>query len=338
MSMIALYIAPFALESPFDFTVHPLRLSSPAQTNYELNSLVKELQDVWKTQDKLPDALCFPENLKWVLFCPERMTFLCRANYSHAFLERSGGTKYGKYIVVPEILALRADFLARMRELIPSQVPYITYVEALNPDRRLCPLKFCTPPGLVYPRPPCSHFAKILFHTKGVKSPILTQNKINPTYHLAIWIPGTMLPWEVLLPTANPDPTSYITYAFKAALTAATSTGHGQHTLNELLSLGYYPTGQNWMLIDFLTGSQIHKSCVPDLRVPEAGTSTYIVGSAQCGPLTKKILAVIKEHGAPGWPGFWEDLVSTQKLRAWHVEKSPIWTPASSASSSEHGD
>ncbi|KAF8424278.1 hypothetical protein EV426DRAFT_90949 [Tirmania nivea] len=308
MSKIALYIAPFGLESPFDFivpattAVHTHLLS---QTNFKLNDLVRELQKAWKSQSNLSNAQYFPEDLKWILFCPKRMTFLCRGSYNQAFLAQSSGREYGTYIVVPEIFAFKPDFLARMWELIPAQVPYITYKEALKANRH-CP-KGC---AAGVPPAPCPHFAQQLFHTEGVNYHCFAPH----TYHLAIWIPGTTLPWDVLLPSKNSDLTSYITYAIKAALTAATSNDAEQHTLNELKSLGYYPTDQNWMLIDFHTGNQIHNICVSDIPM-SATTSTYIVCSVQCAPLVKKMLAVIKEHGAPGWPGFWEDLVSTQKQR-----------------------
>jgi len=132
------------------------------------------------------------------------------------------------------------------------------------------------------------------------------------------------------------DPTGYIKFAFKCVLTAATGADSGQHTLNDLLSLGYYPTEQNWMLIDFKTGSQIHKSCVPDLKIRGGESCTYIVGSVQCAPLSKQILGAIKQFGAPQWPSFWEDLVFTKKPRVEQSGKDkllPVWTPATSEAS-----
>lgn len=95
------------------------------------------------------------------------------------------------------------------------------------------------------------------------------------------------------------------------------------------------------MLIDFATGSQIHKSSVPDLRINGGATRTFMVGSVQCAPLAKKISAAIKQYGAPQWPSFWEALVSTQKPRAEHSgndKEVPVWTPATSVASSEYGD
>ncbi|KAF8424279.1 hypothetical protein EV426DRAFT_599182 [Tirmania nivea] len=329
MSKITLYIAPFGLESPFDFIPpEPYQHLYLKGINSKLNKLVKELQDAWKSQSNLPNAQYFPADLRWILFCPQRMTFLCRENYNQAFMARYEG---GTYIVVPEILAHKSDFLARMRGLIPSQVTNVTYEEALKVNRRGCPQ--CSTRTSDSTCVPCSRSTQKLFHTMGVHNPGVYPNM----YHLAIWIPGTTLPWDVLLQVRNShDLTSYIPYAFKSALTAATSTNSEQHMSNKLLSLGFYPTEENWMLIDFHTGSQIHKSCISDLQISEGSSCTYIVGSVQCAPLVKKMLAVIKEHGAPGWTGFWDDLVSTQTPRAEHVEEVPVWTPATSVASSEY--
>lgn len=215
---------------------------------------------------------------------------------------------------------------------------------------------------------PCTHFAQQLFHNNGVGNPFPAWS-IDSTYHLAIWIPGTMLPWEVLLPKdsvshASPtkapmfthsssytsgtvsncgvlhqqDPTPYITYCFKWALTTATSANPGQHMLNELVSLGYYPTEQNWVLVDISTGSLTHKSCVADIPVGNRTSKSYIVGSVQCASLAKKILAVIKLHGASGWLGFWEDLVSSKRPRIERSDEVPVWPSADSGVGSEYGD
>lgn len=95
------------------------------------------------------------------------------------------------------------------------------------------------------------------------------------------------------------------------------------------------------MLIDFNTGSQIHKSHVPGLLASRKETYNYIVGSMQCTFLAREMLEVIRQHGAPGWLGFWEDLVSMQKPRVGYTGnngKEPVWTPATSVAGSEYGD
>jgi len=84
-----------------------------------------------------------------------------------------------------------------MRKVIHSQVPYITYEEALKPNRRLCPQRCNRLVDSTAPGSSCSHYAERLFHTKGVHNPTAG---IYSNYHLAIWIPGTTLPWDVLLP------------------------------------------------------------------------------------------------------------------------------------------
>jgi len=118
MSKISLYIAPFALESPFDFIVTNPTTDGQAQQTLppqshaatKLNKLVKELQDIWKDQRDLPNAHCFPEDFKWILFCPSRMTFLSKRSLQ-AFLALSGQVGFGVYVVVPDILAFKSDFL-----------------------------------------------------------------------------------------------------------------------------------------------------------------------------------------------------------------------------------
>ena len=53
MSKIALYIAPFALESPFEAHRPLFGSSLSIHTNQELNNLVKELQNVWEKESEL---------------------------------------------------------------------------------------------------------------------------------------------------------------------------------------------------------------------------------------------------------------------------------------------
>lgn len=100
-------------------------------------------------------------------------------------------------------------------------------------------------------------------------------------------------------------------------------------------TLGYYPSAQNWMLVDCTTGMLIHSILVRDIKLPPQGTKTYIVIPIQHSTLAKSMLDALRKDGATGWEEFWSALLDTTSDNS--DTESSIGSPFQSAAPSVSG-
>ena len=73
--------------------------------------------------------------------------------------------------------------------------------------------------------------------------------------------------------------------------------------------LGYYPTGNRWMLVNFWSSLPffIHSTDVKQRSYKAGGTLTYIVLPVRHAGLVPEMVKALTVEGALGWKKYWQD-------------------------------
>ena len=73
--------------------------------------------------------------------------------------------------------------------------------------------------------------------------------------------------------------------------------------------LGYYPTGNNWILVDFNSSPFIfvHTTDVKYMTFGVRETMTYMVLPTQYGELVPAMKEALETEGSLGWKKYWQD-------------------------------